>query len=707
MSRLTDLIAQLAERNQPLADDLRRETNALGNRRPFGLNFERHIPETVQLPGRKIRRGDKVVFRANPSDSKNGGRRPWIVVGFEGRGNTRKAQLASTAEADPQEAKRLVTDLVVVAEFRDPIYPGLRSTGTVARATTKPFHLVINGENYHVLEALAFAYRGSVDCIYIDPPYNTRDQDWKYNNNYVDSDDAYRHSKWLAMMERRLEVAKDLLNPKDSVLIVTIDEREAHRLGLLLEQTFPDANMTMTSVVINPKGVPRDGFARVDEYLFFVAFGKAHILPQPDSMLGDKPPSRRVRWRGLTRTGSNGTRTKSPGAFYPIFIRVSDGSLHSAGEALTLSQNPDDVAAPPGTVPVWPTPRPNGEDGRWSVVTETFNALLSRGAVKTGKVDINNGVFPLYYLTSEQLDQIEAGEIEVVGTEADGSLRVLYAEDSTKRTAPKTVWHRPAHSASEHGSGLLQALIPGREFPYPKSLYAVEDALRLVVADKPDALILDFFAGSGTTTHAVARLNRQDGGRRRSICVTNNEVSADEALSLATNGLRPGDPEWESWGICNYITKPRIEAAFTGKTPSGEPISGNYTFTDEFAMSEGFQENAEFFDLVYEDPEQVRHGFGFEAVAPLLWLRAGCVGSRIDASTDTFALADRYAILFDIDAAGDFIAAIAESDRRHLAYIVSDDETQFQAVSAQLRAGVEAVRLYAAYLDNFRMVPRA
>lgn len=131
-------------------------------------------------------------------------------------------------------------DLVVVAEFRDTIYPGLVSTGKVERDGNKPFHTVINGENYHVLKALTYTHLGKVDVIYIDPPYNSRAKDWKYNNDYVEPDDLYRHSKWLAMMERRILVAKDLLNPTDSVLIVTIDENEYLRLGLLLKAVNRD-----------------------------------------------------------------------------------------------------------------------------------------------------------------------------------------------------------------------------------------------------------------------------------------------------------------------------------------------------------------------------------------------------------------------------------------------------------------------------------
>src|SRR5262249_49857658 len=157
------------------------------------------------------------------------------------------------------------------------------------------------------------------------------------------------------------------------------------------------------------------------------------------------------------------------------------------------------------------------------------------------------------------------------------------------------------------------------------SLYAVEDSLRFFVVNKPEAIVLDFFSGSGTTAHAVMRLNKQDGGKRQCISVTNNEVGADEQKALREGGLRPGDAEWERLGICDYITKPRVQAAITGKTPDGNPINGDYKFTDEFAMADGFEENAEFFTLTYETPVAVNYQTAFARIAPLLWLRAGSV----------------------------------------------------------------------------------
>ena len=177
------------------------------------------------------------------------------------------------------------------------------------------------------------------------------------------------------------------------------------------------------------------------------------------------------------------------------------------------------------------------------------------------------------------------------------------------------------------GTRVLSKLIPRRRFPYPKSLYAVEDVLRFYVSDLPDAVVLDFFAGSGTTAHAVMRLNLQDGGRRQCISITNNEVSPEDEQELREQGHRPGEPEWERLGICEYITKPRIEAAITGVTPDGHPIEGLYEYTDEFPFADGFDENAEFLTMTYEAPRPVAHNRAFEAIAPVALAQSRIAGT--------------------------------------------------------------------------------
>ena len=184
-------------------------------------------------------------------------------------------------------------------------------------------------------------------------------------------------------------------------------------------------------------------------------------------------------------------------------------------------------------------------------------------------------------------------------------------------------------------------------------------------------------------------------------------MAADEQTALRKAGLRAGDLEWEKWGICDYITKPRIAAAITGKTPDGQPIAGTYKFTDEFPMAEGFEENAEFFTLTYEAPVAVSHNLAFQRIAPLLWMRAGSEGRRIDdLPAQGWEVADTYGILVDLDRATEFcaaaVAAAQSTGGLRVAYVVTDDDRRFQAVARALPDTVEPVRLYESYLSNFR-----
>jgi adenine-specific DNA-methyltransferase len=700
LSRLTDLLAKAKAKDSQLGADLEREFKLLSSRLPFGLNFERHSPEAVELPLRPVRKGDKVRVLPERGSVKKGDQRLWQVKAIHKATKVAELELMDTAEPEMQSVP--LTDLIVVAEFRDTIYPGLVSTGKVTRGGDKPFHTVINGENYHVLKALTYTHRGKVDAIYIDPPYNTGAKDWKYNNDYVEGDDLYRHSKWLAMMERRLDVAKVLLNPADSVLIVTIDEKEYLRLGMLLEQIFPEAAIQMIGSVINPKGSARTGrFSRVDEYIYFVFFGNSKVTPWRTDMLREvNEDGRSVRWAGLMRNGEGSRRTRIPSMFFPIFIDKETGQYHSTGEPPPVDVKPNEIPVPEGTIAIFPIDG-NGQELMWRLSPSSFREYLEIGHAKFGPRNKKTGLRSVSYLQSGIRQMIESGEIIATGRDSEGALELQFA-DSVGTRSPGTLWNMVSHSASEHGAGLLKRMVPGRRFPYPKSLYAVEDCLRFVLAKKHHAVVVDFFSGSGTTAHAVMRLNRQDGGRRQCISVTNNEVAADEQKALREQGLRPGDPEWEKHGICDYITKPRVAAAITGKTPAGEPIKGDYKFTDEFPMADGFEENAEFFTLTYEAKSAVNHNLAYARIAPMLWLRAGAQGRRVDKlPLEGWAVADTYGLLTEVDQATPFIHAVSAANQLRIAYIVTDDDRRFQAIAKRLPDGVEPVRLYESYLSNF------
>jgi len=701
VSRLTDLLAKAKAKDPALGAELDREFKILSSRLPFGLNFERHSPEIVELPMRPIRKGDKVRILPERGFSKKSDQRLWRVKSIQ---KSKKLAVLELLEAAGSKTQTLsLDDLVVVAEFRDSIYPGLISTGKILRGGDKPNHTLINGENYHVLKALTYTHRGKIDVIYIDPPYNTGAKDWKYNNDYVEKDDSYRHSKWLAMMERRLLVAKELLNPSESVLIVTIDEKEYLRLGLLLEQLFPEANIQMISSVINPKGAARaSAFARTDEYLFIVTIGQASPTPLSLStewkIVRDKR-AEGLRWAELLRSGTDPLRSDSPNQFYPIFIQNGpDGpSFHSVGESY-FGDNINEIIPPAGTIAVWPI-RSNGTEGRWSNSPSSLRNLIEKGYARLGKWrDENTSVT---YLARGEQKKVENGEFPIIGRKSDNSI-VVDSSEYTPVFLPGTQWRIASHNAEQGGTNLIKSLIGSRKFPFPKSLYAVEDVLRFFVINKPEAIVLDFFAGSGTTAHALMRLNKQDGGHRQCISVTNNEVSADEQKKLREKGFRPGDAEWEENGICDYITKPRIASAISGTMPNGDPIKGSYKFIDEFPMAEGFEENAEFFTLTYETPVSVSHNLAFSRIAPLLWLRAGARGRRLDEIPDIgWAVVEAYGLLNNLDKVTPFLEALVKAEGIRVVYIVTDDDRRFQAITKRLPGHVEPVRLYESYLTNF------
>jgi adenine-specific DNA-methyltransferase len=701
MSRLTDLIARAKAKDLVLGQELEHEFKILSSRRSFGLNFERHRPEIVELPSLKIRKGDKVRILEKRGSEEKGDQRIWHVNKFENVNGVHTASLKLINSEEPELTKVASEDLVVLADFKDYIYPGLVSTGKVQRGNDKPFHSVINGENFHALQALTFTHRGKIDAIYIDPPYNSGARDWKYNNDYVEKDDNYRHSKWLAFIERRLKIARQIMNPNASALVCSIDEKEYLNLGLLLEQIFPDAKIQMVSNKINAKGIIRDNeFSRTNEFIFFIFLGNFKLTPEIQE-IGSEP----VRWASLRRSdveSARGTPKGGPKQFYPIYVEKTSGKIKGIGRPLKLSETEQDAPEIEGCFKILPI-RDNGEvrEMNWGLTVPTLKERLKRGFVKASFSGTSKQKITLYYLTTGQIEDIDTGRMIIKDFERCGAAVVEYREG--KQSNPTTQWAKDSHNAQSHGSDLLKALIPNREFPFPKSLYAVEDVLRIVAGNNKSALILDFFAGSGTTAHAVMRLNKQDGGNRECISVTNNEVAASEQKELREDGLRPGDEDWEKWGICEYITKTRIYAAITGINSDGDIIHGDYKFNDEFPMGNGFEENAEFFNLTYETPVAVSHKLAFERIAPLLWMRAGSKGRRIDElPSEGWSLADTYGLITDLDKAAEFCSAVGKHETVKMVFIFTNDERRFQSMVSRLTRRIEPVRLLESYLSNFR-----
>lgn len=684
MSILTDLINQIDDAN--LKERISKEVDKLAKQKKFGLVFEEHQPECTPLYEMPIKVGSHVAKKdVRITDV-------YTVIRING----------NEVECVHKETKEVscfsIDDMVVVAEFGEPIYPYLKPIDSICNAPDSDlWHTLIEADNYHALQLLEYLYAGKVDCIYIDPPYNSGARDWKYNNDYVDSSDQYRHSKWLSMMQKRLKIARKLLNPADSVLIVTIDEKEYLHLGCLLEEVFPEANIQMVSSVINRAGTGRKyEFSRTDEYIFFLRLGNAIIAPDKSDTT-DKP----VVWDTLRRSGPTNTWSKTKKQFYPVFVNNKTKTIQSIGEPLIYGQDKiEDVIIPPECTAVYPI-RDNGLEMMWGCVGKEFLERLSHGYIKVGKYTPDKPQkYVISYLTGGIIADIAAGRAVVKSILEDGSVDAYYIAD--KEIPPTTNWQRPTHDAQWYGSNLIKPIL-GNRFSYPKSLYAVKDCINYCVKNKSNAIIVDFFAGSGTTMHAVNLLNAEDGGHRRCIMVTNNEVSEAEAKDLKAKGFKPGDPEWENLGIAHYVTWPRTVCSIKGKNIKGEPLKENYIGND-IPMADGFKANAAFFKLGFLDKNSVALGRQFNELLPILWMKSGAIGAcpSIDGSLPDYLICkeNKMAVLINENAYMEFAEQIDESI--DTVYIITDSDAGYREMIKDLNVK-NTYQLYRDYLDNFRI----
>lgn len=699
MARIDDLITQIADKQ--LRQRLESALADMKRRQRFGLVFEEHIPETTALFGLPIQVGSTVQRRSDLE-----GRTLFRVAAINGKGKIRLDPEGGGPEEFEHEK-----NLLVVKRFGDPIFPSLTSLGAVRRASPeRPHHAVINGENFHALQLLVYLYEGQVDCIYIDPPYNTGARDWKYNNRYVDKNDQWRHSKWLSMMEKRLRLSKRLLK-RDGVLICTIDEHEVNHLGMLLEKVFPEYLHYTITVVINPKGREKANFAPVNEFALFVVpdNGEDVILRAPDAgasaasdqdagnngedaeeeaeadeaaAASEEDSESEAQWeyRHARRRGggaeSSSYRSKRPNQFYPIFIDEKKRKVVKVGKSIPLGQQPS-FKRVGGLRPIWPIDT-EGLHRVWAFIPTSMQRMIDDGHVFLGKYHEKRDGWTINYRVPKK---------------------------NTRKL--KTVWWEKAHDAGTHGTEMLKKFLGAQGlFPFPKSVYAVKDALAAVVRNRPNALILDFFAGSGTTFHATCLLNAEDGGTRHSVLVTNNEVDEKTARQLYKQGLGRGDVEFERHGIFAQVTRPRCEAVVTGKRSDGTKVPGVHIDGRPFAK--GFDENVEFFRIDYLDPDEVDLGTQFAAIFPSLWLSAGGIGERPKPKESEMLIPDGapYAVLFREDKFRKFIKAISGLKALTHVWLVTDSEDAFAEMRSALPGTLRTSMLYRDYLRTFRINTR-
>jgi len=692
MAVLNDLIAQIE--NPELRARIEAEVSRLNKQKKFGLVFEEHLPECTPLYDIPVKAGGLVTPKAGQVNE------VYRVLQIEeGRATCVKKDASETVEF-------MVDDLVSVAEFGEPIYPYLKPLDSVCNAPDSDlWHTLIEADNYHALQLLEYLYAGKVDCIYIDPPYNTGAKDWKYNNDYVDGADAYRHSKWLSFMEKRLKLAKKLLNPCESVLIVTIDEKEYLHLGCLLEEMFADARIQMITSIIKPEGTQRrNEFSRTNEFVFFVMIGNKYVDPYINDMVSDdlldSNEEEPLVYKNFRRTDSNSVRAARPNQFYPIFVDKETGKIMGVGDVMKPDESRFNIQVPDGQVAIFPL-RDSGQEMLWRRTPDAFRETLKEGFAYAQRTFDG---FYIKYLSSQLIEKIKAGEIVITDRKPDGELIGHYKNE--KLTMPKTVWTLKTHNARDYGSLMIKKLFGGEiRFTFPKSLYAVLDSLKLMIGNKPDALVVDFFAGSGTTLHAVNLLNAEDGGHRRCIMITNNEVSAEEAKELTERGVHPGDEEWDEIGIARYVTWPRTVSSIVGKDVKGNILSGNY-YGNNRPLAEGFCSNAAFFKLGFLDKTAVALGRQFKELLPVLWMKAGAIGEcpTIDESAPSMLVLpkNKFAVLADEKAFMEFITEIDRHPEINTVYIVTDSERAYRDMISFME-GKQTYQLYRDYLDNFRI----
>jgi len=377
-----------------------------------------------------------------------------------------------------------------------------------------PNNLMIEGDNYLALSVLSYTHKKNIDLIYIDPPYNTGAKNWKYNNDYVDKDDEYRHSKWLSFMRHRLNLAKNLLKD-DGVLICAIDDNEQAHLGVLIEQLFPAHEQHAITIIHNPKGVQGTNFSYTHEYAIFVA-------PKNKKAIGDRSlTEEEIYVSNLRNWGNESERTDAKNCFYPIILK--GGKIIGFGNVASNEFHPKSAneKQKDGSIYIWPIDE-KGVERKWRYARQSVEEIKDILQIKESR---------------------------------GGIVQIMIAKDYGTY---KTVWTDKKYDASEYGTKLLREILPKCDFDFPKSLYTVYDCLFAVVGSRPNANVLDFFAGSGTTGHAVLEMNKIDGGNRKFILCTNNENN---------NG--------GNGGIAESVCYPRIKAVINGyKNKKDEKTAG-------------------------------------------------------------------------------------------------------------------------------------
>ena len=496
----------------------------------------------------------------------------------------------------------------------------------------KPMNLLIEGDNYHALSVLNYTHKGKIDVIYIDPPYNTGAKDWKYNNDYVDNNDMFRHSKWVSMMNNRLKLAKKLLK-KDGVLICAIDDNENATLGLLLQEIFPDREIVGVVIIHNPAGVQGKNFSYIHEFAYFV-------YPKKGLFIGKTARDKELI-SPLRDWGGTSARKLAKTCFYPIIVKNNE--IIGFGDVCSIDFHPQrsNVPQKDGSVYIYPIDK-NGEEKKW---------VFSRKSSEENKDQLFCKIINKEVVIMRKKDQFTY----------------------------RTVWDDKKYYANIYGSKLLNNIISAK-FSFPKSLYAVEDCIKAVIHNKDNAIILDFFAGSGTTGHAVLELNSIDGGNRKFILCTNNEDNNGDGSKIATD-----------------ICLPRIEKVIKG-----------YKGVVDKKKYEGMGGNLKYFKTAFvpaEPTDKNKTALTKKATDMLCVKEDTFEKVKSNEQYVIFGNKKRYTgIIYDHQAIDDFKKEIAKIDGKFSVYVFSLGDDTFDEEFEDMKSKVKLSPIPEAILRVYRRI---
>ncbi len=384
-----------------------------------------------------------------------------------------------------------------------------------------PTNILIEGDNYHALSVLSYTHKEKIDVIYIDPPYNTGNKEWKYNDKWIDKEDMYKHSKWLSFMEKRLKLAKCLL--KDSgAIFISIDHNELAQLKMLCDEIFKK----FVGILIWRKkegGGQADAyFATEHEYILVYARSDKfewldEVIPQDENNFNKEDDKGKYRSVKLAKWGNTARKEDRPKMYFPV-------------------KAPDNKNVHPIA--------PDGGDGRWRVGKIRMDELIDVELIEWQKKD---GKWILYE-------------------------KIYFEGDGVKKIKERSILYDMAGTAE--GTKELTKLFGIKDlFPNPKPKELIK--YLLTYSSRKNAVILDFFAGSGTTGQAVVELNVEDDGDRQFILCTNNELNEKTERELKKIGIEKGSADYEKEGICQKVCYPRIKKIMAGyKTSDDEKIDG-------------------------------------------------------------------------------------------------------------------------------------